>query len=151
MKPFVFRLQTKLDVVNLEEDLVRQELKHHLEARDKVQFALEEIVDEIQQVENSLVQMMQGTVSLDKMLLMRNYLPVLSESRQLKEQELRQAEQTVEEVREQLVSKRKECRVLEKLKERDWHEYKQEWQRQEQKVLDEVAANNHYRSISRER
>lgn len=145
MKPFTFRLQTKLDVVNREEDLVRQELWHHIEARDEVQFALEEIVDEIQQVENSLVQMMRGTISLDKMLLMRNYLPVLSESRQIKEQELYQAEQTVEKVREQLVNKRNECRVLERLKEKDWHEYWQEWQRQEQKVIDEVAANNHYR------
>lgn len=146
MKPFVFRMQTKLDVVAREEDLVRQQLQHRVDERDRVQNDLNEVVTQVEELENALVQMMHGTVHVDRMLLMRNYLPVLNEIRHDKELELLQAEKKVEITRNQLVNKRKETRILEKLKERDWREYTVELNREEQKILDEIAINGHYRT-----
>jgi flagellar FliJ protein len=44
-----------------------------------------------------------------------------------------------------LIYKKKETRILEKLKEKEWEAYLHQLSLEEQKVIDEIAINNHYR------
>ncbi len=78
-------------------------------------------------------------------LLKREFVPVLLMQIEQAEQNLSQAEARVEEARVLLLERKRETSTLEKLKERAWQEYLLELQQEEQKIIDEIAINNHFR------
>ncbi len=145
MKPFKFRLQTKLNLASREEQLAKEEMQLRVRDRDRIQNELEKIIDKQLELEQSIKQMMQEGFCVDKYLLFKDYLPVLKEYRTIKEEELARAEQDVESARIILIEKTRENQTLSKLREKEWYIYLQELQKEEQQVIDEIAINNHYR------
>ena len=60
--------------------------------------------------------------------------------------ELDKAEERVETARIILQECKKETKTLTKLKENEWKQYLHELNLEEQKEIDEIAINNHFRS-----
>lgn len=147
MKPFKFRLQTKLNIASREEQLAKEELQLRLRERNRVQAELEEIIKKQLDLEQSIKFLMLEGFCIDKFWLFKDYVPVLKEIRGVKEENSVRAEQDTESARMILTEKTRETQTLNKLREKEWYIYLQELQREEQKVIDEIAINGHYRKI----
>lgn len=145
MRPFQFRLQTKLDLSSREEEQEREELAVRIMQRDQIQRELDEIMFKLGEIENAMKELMVKGFSLDQFLIMKNYLPIIRDILFNKEIELKQAEAAIVETRYRLLEKMKERKILEKLREKEWATYQLEMNREEQKIIDEVAINNHFR------
>lgn len=145
MRPFQFRLQTKLDLSSREEQQIREELELCLMKRDQIQRELDEIRLKLGEIEDAMKELMVKGFSLDEFLIMKNYLPILREMLFNKEMELKRAEAAIVETRNQLLEKMKERKILEKLREKEWASYQLEMNREEQKIIDELAINSHFR------
>lgn len=145
MRPFQFRLQTKLDLTSREEQQIREELEVRLMRRDQIQRELDEIRCKLNEIEDAMKELMMQGFSLDQFLILNNYLPILRELLFKKELELKRAETEIVETRYQLLEKMKERKILEKLREKEWANYQLEMNREEQKIIDELAINSHFR------
>lgn len=145
MRPFQFRLQTKLDLTSREEQQIREELEVRLMRRDQIQRELDEIRCKLNEIEDAMKELMMQGFSLDQFMILNNYLPILRELLFKKELELKRAETEIVETRYQLLEKMKERKILEKLREKEWANYQLEMNREEQKIIDELAINSHFR------
>jgi len=145
MKAFKYRMQTKLDIASLEEQMAKEELLLRSRERDRIQEELDDIIKRQLELEQSLVLLILEGFSMDEFMIHRDYVPVLREFRLDKETDLARAERNFEKARLILVEKTRETQTLKKLREKEWNAYLQEVLREEQKVIDEVAINRHYR------
>lgn len=146
MKPFRYRLQTKLNIASREEQAAKEEMRQRIIQRDSIQTELDKIIDQQLDLEQSIIHLMQEDFYVDKFLLFNDYLPILKECRAIKLDELHKAEKQVESARTVLMRKTRETKTLSKLREKEWQLYLQELQKEEQQVIDEIAINNHYRT-----
>ena len=145
MKPFVFKLKTKLHLAELEEEQAREGLRHARARRDECIEALEKIKQHMNVIKQCLVDMMNGSCNIDQILLSKRYLPILKEQRAQRAFALELEEQKVELAETNLLEKNRELKTLIRFREKEWQEYRVEYNRQEQKILDELAINNHFR------
>jgi len=145
MRPFKFRLQTKLDISSREEQQVREELQICINLRDQLQRELDEIQIKLDEIETAIKDLMVQGFILEQFLILRNYLPIIRSMRANKEAELTRAEAAIVETRNMLIEKIKERKILEKLREKEWSNYLLELNREEQKIIDELAINSHFR------
>ncbi|KUG03592.1 flagellar protein flij [hydrocarbon metagenome] len=148
MRSFSFRLQTKLKVSNIYEDMARDQLRVQQATRDTIADQLHSLNQQVSELEQSIRLMTSGTDIFTKMVMSREYLPVLKERKTGIIQELDQAEKKVDRARDNLMARARETNTLEKLKERDWSNYVYENMREEQKIIDEAAAAAFYRNRS---
>lgn len=146
MKAFQFRLQTKLTIALRQEELAREELQRASFVRDQIADELAEMIERLANLHASIRDMIQSSEPFERILIVREYIPIVTASIQELELKLIQAEQRVEECRLELLEKKKETRTMEKLKEKAWQRYLHELQLEEQKLIDEVANTGHYRS-----
>lgn len=145
MKAFRFRLQTKLEICTRQEQIAWEEMQRCLRERD---FLLEELQYREQRllaVEEEIRQDSCKVQGFQTLMLKREFVPILVMQIEQAEQNLSQAEARVEEARVLLLERKRETTTLEKLKERAWQEYLLELQQEEQKIIDEIAINNHFR------
>ena len=145
MRPFKFRLQTKLDISCREEQQIREELHICIILRDQLQRELDEIQFKLDEVEAAIKDLMVQGFNLEQFLILKNYLPVIRSMRANKEAELVRAELAIVEIRNILIEKIKERKILQKLREKEWTSYLLELNKEEQKTIDELAINNHFR------
>lgn len=96
----------------------------------------------------SLREMLQQVVEAGQIVRQRAYVSWLDEEVQARRRDLAEARRRLEECRSQLLQAHKDRRVLERLKERSWEAFCQEDQRQQQKALDEAAANGFLRQTA---
>ncbi len=148
MQSFSFRLQTKLKVSNIYEGAARDQLRVHLSSRDTIAEQLCSLQQEVSALEQSIRLMETGADTYTRMVLSREYLPILNERKSSIIQELDQAEKRVDKARDYLLARSRESSTLEKLKERDWSNYVYECMREEQKQIDEAALAGFYRNRS---
>ena len=146
VKPFQFRLQTKLDITAREEQLARDELHTKLLARDIVQAELEKVNDKLFGVEVSIKQLFEGSFCIEKVLLLKAFVPVLKALRTEKEEEMINCEISIEKARALLIEKIKEAKILNNLRDKEWQSYLLELLKEEQKIIDEIATNSHYKA-----
>ncbi|SHG58295.1 flagellar FliJ protein [Thermosyntropha lipolytica DSM 11003] len=143
MKPFVFRLQTKLDVSRREEEMA----KARLQAKEK---EVEELEVEKANLYCSLARseaMMRNFLRESNIYfvnLIRDYIPVLKENIARVEERLDKAREELENLRQDLLKKKREVKTLEKLKQKAWEEYLYELNREEQKFIDEIATSRYW-------
>jgi len=146
MKAFQFRLQTKLTIATRQEQLAREELQRASFVRDQIADQLAEMMDRLSGLQTSVRVMVQTAEPFERILIIKEYIPVVTTSIQELEIRLLQAEEVVEQCRAELLEKKKETRTMERLKEKAWQRYLHELQLEEQKLIDELANNGHYRS-----
>lgn len=145
MQPFSFRLQTKLDISCREEQQFREELHIHILQRDQLQKQADEIKFRLSEIEADIKELMVLGFQLEKFLVLKNYLPIIGKLLVDKESELFQAELAIVEIRNTLIEKIKERKILQKLRNKEWANYLLELNKEEQKTIDELAINSHFR------
>lgn len=146
MKAFQFRLQTKLTISSRQEQLAREDLQRATFVRNRIADELTEMTERLIEKQSSIRIMIEEAEAFERILIVKEYIPVVVASIQTLEVRLAHAEQKVEECRADLLEKKKETRTLEKLKEKAWIRYLHELQVEEQKLIDEVANTRHYRN-----
>lgn len=145
MKAFRFRLQTKLNISIRQEQVAREELQHCIMERNRIEEELNRTLDRLMNLEQSIRNFDLEKHTFQQLLILKEYVPVLKMLIKEIEQKLKLAEQRLEEVRNVLMDRIKETRTLEKLKEKEWEAYLHELNLEEQKIIDEIAINNHYK------
>ncbi len=148
MHSFSFRLQTKLKVSNIYEDMAREQLQVQLISRDTIADQLYSMNKQVSDLEQSIRLMKSGADIYRRMVLSREFLPILKERKTSIIQELDKAEKRVDKARDNLLARARETGTLEKLKERDWSNYIYECNCEEQKQIDEAALGAFYRNRS---
>lgn len=145
MKAFRFRLETSLNIAERQEQMAREELLARMAKRDAIQEQLNLAWGQLHSLEQNIRDSMSARIPLENILIIKDYIPVVREMIANLGADLRQAEQELEEARSQLLEKVKETRTLQKLKQKEWRLYLLEWNREEQKLIDEIAITGHFR------
>lgn len=145
MRAFHFRLQTKLDICQRQEQVTREEMHRRVAIRNQVLQELELLENRFQSLEQSIRELNAGPGQFPRIVINRQYIPVLNQQIKTSEENLATAEEAVEEVRLELIERMRETRTLEKLKDKAWHRYLHEMLLEEQKHIDEVAGTAHHR------
>jgi flagellar FliJ protein len=145
MKAFRFRLQTKLDICQRQEQVTREEMHRRVVVRNQVMQELELLENRFQCLEQSIRELNANPGQFPRIMINRQYIPVLNQHIKASEENLVLAEEAVEEVRMELIERMRETRTLEKLKDKAWHRYLHEMLLEEQKHIDEVAGTAHHR------
>ena len=143
MKRFRFRLETKLRLISTEENIAKSEVARRLQEYEEQNRLLLACEQELE----SLYERLRPTrkaFSLQEIIAIREYLPVLQERIQLQRMRSEQAFEELNRARHRLYEIIKERKALEKLKEKRWRAYIKEFHRQEQSVLDEAATSRFY-------
>jgi flagellar FliJ protein len=148
MKAFHFRLQTSLDIAERQEQIAREELMARIQERDKLKVQLENAKRRLKGMEQSIRDSVQENMPLERVLIIVNYIPVMREVIDNIANELESAEQEVEKARQILLGRVKETRTLNKLREKEWLLYLEECNREEQKLIDEIAITRYSRQKS---
>ncbi len=145
MKAFRFRLQTKLDICQRQEQVTREEMQRRITFRNQVVQELELLENRFLSLEESIRELNANPGQFPKIMINRQYIPVLNQQIRVTEENLILAEEAVEEIRIELIERMRETRTLEKLKDKAWHRYLHELLLEEQKHIDEIAGTAHHR------
>lgn len=145
MKAFHFRLQTSLDIAERQEQMAREEMLTLIRQRDNLQLKLERAEGQLKHIEQNIRDSVKENLPLEKLLIIINYIPVIRELIDHITAELQAAEQEVEKARGLLLERVKQTRTLKKLREKEWLLYCEECNREEQKLIDEIAITRYYR------
>lgn len=145
MKAFHFRLQTKLDICQRQEQVAREEMQRRILVRNQILQELEELQSRFQSLEESIRVLNGCRGQFPRIMINRQYIPVLKQEIKVNENNLMTAEAEVEESRLLLMEKMRETRTLDKLKDKAWNRYLHELLLEEQKHIDEVAGTAHHR------
>lgn len=147
MKAFVYRFERKLGLVRQEEQAIRHELQVVTAERDRILEELNQLKNRIDCLEES-IRNYQGNSLIPEVGLCVEYLPIVKKHFLKVVDNLQEAEKMVDLTRQQVVEKKRETKTFEKLREHDWQEYRYEMNREEQKIIDELAMASGHRNIS---
>ncbi|MCS6948885.1 MAG: flagellar export protein FliJ [Armatimonadota bacterium] len=81
----------------------------------------------------------QNRLTIEILTVEQNYLSALEERIEVQRERVAQAERTLEERRQALIEAQRERKALERLREKQYEQWRQEMLRAEQKALDELA------------
>jgi flagellar export protein FliJ len=144
MKRFVFRLATLLRIREAERDERRAQLADAFRVEAELQKQMTELEGELAAARRAHTADV-GLVDVDRMLAAQRYGLVLEmDRRRLAEQQATVA-QEVETRRAALVEADREVRVLERLRETQHDRWRAEAEKQQMKLLDEVASQRFLR------
>ncbi|NPV92049.1 MAG: flagellar FliJ family protein [Firmicutes bacterium] len=143
MRRFKFRLETNLKVVQIREDLQRQELQQIQTRLTEARDTLLRLELQYRGLEQEIRDISAKRLDLDLLRLFRDYLGVVN--RLIKQQHLviRGLEAELAECREKLKKLLMERKLLERLKSRRWEQYQYETLVEEQKLVDEMGINQY--------
>ncbi|MGE5584717.1 MAG: flagellar export protein FliJ [Bacillota bacterium] len=145
MRRFRFRLQKLLEVRRLKEDTLRQELARTQEALRRGNDVLEKLGAMHGATLEELRASVAGTLDVEWIAACHRYLGFLAH--RIEEQQAAVNRLAREEAakREALVAARRARKVVEKLRERAYARYREEFARAEQAFLDEVGVTRYAR------
>lgn len=140
MKVFRFRLQTSLNVRYRQEDQQKMVLQEKIRHHEEGILELNRLMNRLEISYNRIRQLQTGNLDIRELEACNKFVLVVTT--QVEEQKIvvEQRSKAVEEAREKLLEIVKARKILEKLKERHFEEYRQEALREEQKIIDEMAA-----------
>jgi flagellar FliJ protein len=145
LKKFQFRLQAVLDITERQKteagELYALQVRRLRVAEDE----MKRLEDEQIKIEQELKEFSSHpSFPLDRYTLYVAYLPVLKEKQERQREEVERRVQEAETARQVLAKISKELKTLEKLRDRELEDYNLEWQREEQKQVDDSAGVNFY-------
>lgn len=135
---FDFRLSRVLDIRNIREDIAENKLN---QARTKARKTEQKLntMSRTQQELYNYIRNNNNNLTLEGLLHSRSYLMNNREKIDKVQERLQARRQEVENKKQVLIEKRRGRQVLEKLKEKDYRKFYRNYQRREQKKLDEVG------------
>lgn len=142
MQKFKFKLEKVLDYRHQEEDMLRQELAEIQERLRKAESKLNSLLNEKREIQIKLKKKEKNNIDLQQAISYRDYLKVLKIRIKNQRETVNQVQHEANKCRQKLLDKRKECKTLSKLKEKEFTKYRREFLREEQKEIDEIATSN---------
>ncbi len=143
MKPFVFRLQTALDIKLKEEDKQKVELKKATKIYKKNLKLLKNLRDRLIEIQDILRGKQIKKMDILEIKNCQDYIPVLHERIKQQETVTESYRRDMEQIRSKLIGMMKERKILERLKTRHYQEYMKEYLRSEQNQIDELATTRY--------
>ncbi|MBI4529887.1 MAG: flagellar export protein FliJ [Candidatus Latescibacteria bacterium] len=142
MQRFSFRLQTIERLRTHEENRRKEELAEARRCLIAEEGRLSRLHEQSNVYQSQLVFSQGEQLDMTDIVLVRTYLEELDRQIELQERQVEQAAIEVENRREVLVKVSQDRKVLEKLREKRYLDYRREANREEQIFLDEVAGRS---------
>jgi flagellar protein FliJ len=144
MPDFKFRLESVLEFRKKIEDDRKKELAQLKELLEKEQDFLRELEVKITQVQDKMrEQQSESLCNIEEMLNYYRYFISCKERAKEQVSLIESLIESVEHKREDLVAASKERKIMEKLKENQYKEYKKLMDSWETKIIDELATNGY--------
>jgi flagellar FliJ protein len=144
-RPFQFRLERVRALRERAEDQAREDLASSLAVRMKGEAMLRAAADDMGAAQAARRSGATANLSGAELLALQAYLERTERQRESAALELDRREAEVDARRATLTERSKERQVLERLKDRRREDHRQEMQRREGALLDEMAITNHRR------
>lgn len=141
MRRFKFRLETNLKVVQIREDLMRQELQQRMSAYNQALEFLNQLKGQYRGLEQELREINSKKPQLGIIRLYRDYMGVMNRSIKLQQGRVEELKAELDHCRQRLKKLLLERKLLERLKSRKWSDYRKALLVEEQKQVDEMAIN----------
>jgi len=139
MKPFLFKLQTALDIKLKEEDIQKEKLYQATKVYKQNLRQLTGLKNRLVEIQDILRGKQVKNIDVLEIKNCQDYIPVLNERIKQQEEKTEDSRLEMERVRSKLLEIMKKRKILEKLKTRHYQEYMREFLREEQKQIDEMA------------
>lgn len=142
MAKFIFKLQSVLNLRKQKEDSIKNELANatrKLEAEKRKLSELETMLEDTVREFNERTK----KTTVHELIEFNEYLSLLNSRIKTQKENVNNAAQYVDKVREELVKAVKERKILEKLRERQFEEFLLEQKKLEQKTNDEIVSYNY--------
>ncbi len=147
MKQFRFRLQPLLRLRKQQEDQKKRAVGSLLTQIHDLQRQALELAEAIKAEGETLKQQyVQGNVDLNWVSHYRRYVTSVQRAIAERIQTATNIQEKLHQARRELAQAAKQTKILEKLKERQQKQYEREWQRKENRELDEIGAKVFLRS-----
>jgi flagellar FliJ protein len=143
---FRFRFETVLKVKNQQEETCRLELAREEQRLVAKNAEIETLLITREHQVSQFLAASNGQIDLKYLASCSSYLSALRERQTCCQRQRDEICEDVSMARRALVEARKECKVMEQLKERDHQQYVKDELSKEQKILDEVGINTHRRN-----
>ncbi len=140
MEKFKYSMQ---NILNVKEKMEAQEklmFQIATEALREEEKKLQEIIDRKQAYEDELRDCMRSALDIKKIKSLKDGIDATEEKIKVQRANVRKAEQKLEIARKRLEEAIKERKVHEVLKENQFEAYKREYEREEQKIVDELIS-----------
>lgn len=142
MAKFIFKFQSVLNLRKQKEDSIKNELANatrKLEAEKRKLSELETMLEDTVREFNEKTK----KTTVHELIEFNEYLSLLNSRIKTQKENVNNAAQYVDKVREELVKAVKERKILEKLRERQFEEFLLEQKKLEQKTNDEIVSYNY--------
>jgi len=145
MKKFSFSLQTVLSVKERKEEELKRELMKLQALKLEQQLLLAEIENEKRAAYREKFKHHHAGTDISLLRQFEEYISALRAAVTKTENKIKELENKADKKRNEVVEASKEKKILEKLKERDFGEFKKIVLKNEQDVLDEIAISKYNR------
>jgi flagellar protein FliJ len=145
MADFKFRLHTVLDVKKKVEDGHKRQLAQLKLLLQNEEIILEKLEDKKCRVQETIRSQQDAKIDVQAILNYYNYLAALGEKIVEQIVTIKELLDSVERKRDDLIEASRERKMIERLKENQFREFRTTAERLEMKVLDEIATNGYNR------
>jgi len=131
------------NILSLRQKLEDKKKQEYGEANRKLQIEKQKkqkLIDETTFFSNHLCEKMKDQIVPSEIISYNQYLKVLRRKTVEQDKVVQKAVNNTEKKREELLEAVKQRKMLESLKEKRWIEYKEELNREEQKIIDEIVS-----------
>ncbi|HOD42542.1 MAG TPA: flagellar export protein FliJ [Candidatus Wallbacteria bacterium] len=141
MKKFSFKLDSLLNVRKKREELVIQELAEAQMTENRINGQINDTRNTIALMIEESKSYLKSSINVESLLLSRNYIEFLKRKLSELEAELEKAKQKTLKIKEKLAEAVKERKIIETLKEKQFAQYKKEYNKQDNAQMDEISNN----------
>lgn len=145
MAKFIFKLQSVLNLRKQKEDNIKNELGIAIQRLEQEKRRLSELENTLDATVREFNEKTRKT-TVHELIEYNEYLSLLNSRIKSQKDNVNNAAQYVDKVREELVKAVKDRKILEKLKERHYEEFLLERKKLEQKTNDEIVSYNYNES-----
>lgn len=141
MKKFIFKLESLLNMRQKREELVVQELA----AAQASKMRILNKISDTKKIVSALIEdsksYLKASIRIDSLLISRNYIELLKKQLAALEIELQAADEKILQVKQKLAEAVKQRKIIEKLKENQFTQYKKDYNKNDNAQMDEIANN----------
>ena len=149
MKQFEFRLQKVMETTRAREELQKRELGLALGDLARNETLLVSMIDHLEEeVAQFAGRKVKGSIRVSALAQYASYTDSLLTEINRQRQEIKKLARVVDEHREKLLEITKDKKILERLKEKRFEEYRRKLRQVEQKFMDEISSRNFQNGMS---
>ena len=149
MKQFEFRLQKVMETTRAREELQKKELARALADLDRNETLLDQMLDHLEQeVEQFAGIRKKGAIKVSTLAQYASYTDSLLAKIGRQRQEIEKLAKLADEHRDKLIEITRDKKILEKLKEKRFEEYRRKLRQVEQKFMDEISSRSFHNGMS---